>query len=193
MGQSQARQGSSTLTWVAKESLVRNPVFVRQMALVLIIPLVVLALIMLIVSWPPSAETLGMLLRVVGITGGILLALTLFVVLVVLGGRQQTRYTLNAKGIQAQAAGALKHMNLVKALLVLTGKPTYAGIGLLTPGTQTWRVAWEDVRGADFDPQALTVTLHTGEADDEAEPLVLHCTAENFAAVQQAIAGRGRG
>lgn len=193
MGESQARGRAEGLTWVAKESLVQNPVFVRQMALVLIIPLMVLGLIMCIISWPPSGETLGMLLQVVGITGGILLALTLFVVFVVLGGRQQTRYTLNAKGIQAQAAGALKHMNLVKALLVLTGKPTYAGIGLITPGTQGWRVTWEEVRGADFDPQALKVTLHTRDEDDGAEPLTVLCNAENFAAVQQWIAGRGRG
>jgi hypothetical protein len=193
MGESQARRGANQLTWVAKESLVRNPVFVRQMALVLIIPLMVLGLIMCIISWPPSGETLGMLLRVVGITGGILLALTLFVVFVVLGGRQQTRYTLDEQGIRAKAAGALKHMNLVKALLVLTGKPTYAGIGLLTPGTQSWQVAWEDLRGADFDPQALKVTLHTRDEDDGAEPLTVLCTPENFAAVREWVAGRGRG
>lgn len=169
------------LSWVAKLPLARNRVFVRQMALVLLIPLVFLGLLMLVLEWPPDLRGLGVVAKVVLLTGSILLALCLFVVFGVLRGRQELRYTLDAEGVRETTAGPLKHMNIVRLLLVLTGKPTYAGIGLITPGPHSAGVAWGCVDTVVPDPRTRTITLCTGSTDQ----LVIHCTLANY---EQALA-----
>lgn len=169
------------LTWIAKLPLARNRVFVRQMALVLVIPLALLGLLMLVLEWPPDLWSLGVVAKVVLLTGAILLALCLLVVFGVLRGRQELRYTLDAEGVRETTAGPLKHMNIVRLLLVLTGKPTYAGIGLITPGPQSAGAAWKHIDTVVPDARARTITLRTGRTDS----LVVHCTPKTY---EQALA-----
>jgi hypothetical protein len=67
-------------------------------------------------------------------------------------------------------------MNIVKSLLVLSGKPTYAGIGLMAQGPKSERLTWKQVQEAVPDPQARTIALRKGRVD----VMVLHCTEENY-------------
>ena len=172
MNVSERGSNPAELTWVAKLPFVRDPVFLRQMALVFVLPLLFLAILLLIISWPLDREALLMVLKVVLLTGGVMLALYAFVILGILRGRQEIRYTLNAQGVLTETAGPLKHMNLVKLLLMLSGKPTFVGIGMITQGPQSERVAWEDVQTCVPDPQARTITLRKRRTD----LMVIHCT-----------------
>jgi hypothetical protein len=159
------------------------------MTLVFVLPLVVLGLLLVIISWPLDTESLGLVLRIILVTGGVMLALYLFVIFGVLRGRQEIRYTLDGKGIREETAGPLKYMNIVKLLLVLSGKPTYAGIGLMAQGPKSERVTWKRVQESVPDPEAKTITLRKGRAD----MMVIHCTEENYEQVLawvQAHAGR---
>jgi len=170
----------SELSWVAKLPLVRDPVFVRQMSLVFLIPLVVLGLILVVIEWPPDVQRLGMIAKIVLLTGAVMLVLYLFVIFGVLRGRQEIRYTLDAKSAREQTAGPLKYMNIVKLLLVaFSGNPTYAGIGLMAQGPKSERITWKRVQKVVPDPQAMTITLRKGRTD----LMVLHCTEENYAQV----------
>jgi vacuolar-type H+-ATPase subunit I/STV1 len=169
----------SELSWVAKLPFVRDPVFVRQMSLVFLIPLAVLGLILVVIEWPPDMQRLGMIAKIVLVTGAVILVLYLFVIFGVLRGRQEIRYTLDAKGAREETAGPLKYMNIVKLLLVLSGKPTYAGIGLMAQGPKSERITWKRVGKVMPDPQAKTVTLRKGRTD----LMVIHCTEENYAQV----------
>ena len=169
-------ENSSELTWVAKLPFVRVQVFVRQMSLVFLIPLFVLGLILVIIEWPLDAQTLGMIARIVLLTGGIMLVFYLLVIFGVLRGQQEIRYTLDAKGAHEETAGPLKYMNIVKLLLVLSGKPTYMGIGLMAQGPKSERVTWKRVEKFLPDPEARTLTLRKGRT----ELMVLHCTEENY-------------
>ncbi len=182
-------QDPPELTWVARLPFARDPVFIRQMSLVFVLPLLVLGFLMVIISWPLDVESLGVVLKVVLITGGVMLALYVFVIFGVLRGRQEVRYTLDEKGIREETAGPLKYMNIVKFLLVLSGKPTYAGIGLMAQGPKSEHTTWKQIRDFVPDPQAQTITLRKGRAD----AMVLHCTQENYEHVLtwvQAHAGR---
>jgi hypothetical protein len=72
---------------------------------------------------------------------------------------------------------------------VLSGKPTYAGIGLMAQGPKSERVTWKRVQESVPDPEAKTITLRKGRAD----MMVIHCTEENYEQVLawvQAHAGR---
>ena len=169
-------ENPSELTWVAKLPFVRDPVFIRQMSLVFVLPLVVLGLLLVVLEWPLDMQDVSMILKIVLVTGAVMLALYLFVIFGVLRGRQELRYTLDAKGVREATAGPLKHMNIVKLLLVLSGKPTYAGIGLMAQGPKSERITWKRIEKFVPDPQARTITLRKGRTD----LMVLHCTGENY-------------
>ena len=169
-------ENPSELTWVAKLPFVRDPVFIRQMSLVFVLPLVVLGLLLVVLEWPLDMQSLSMILKIVLVTGGVMLALYLFVIFGVLRGRQEIRYTLDAKSAREETAGPLKHMNIVKLLLVLSGKPTYAGIGLMAQGPQSAQTTWKRVQKFVPDPDAKTITLRKGHTD----LAVLYCTQENY-------------
>jgi hypothetical protein len=185
MDGSKLAQDPSELTWVARLPFARDPVFIRQMTLVFVLPLVVLGLLLVIILWPLDMESVGLVLRIVLVTGGVLLALYIFVIFGVLRGRQEIRYTLDGKGVREETAGPLKYMNVVKSLLVLSGKPTYAGIGLMAQGPKSERVTWKKVQEAVPDPQARTITLRKRRAD----VMVIHCTEENYEQVLAWVQG----
>ena len=170
------KENPPELTWVAKLPFVRDPVFIRQMALVFVLPLVVVGLLLVVILWPLDSQSLSMILKIVLVTGAVMLVLYVFVIFGVLRGRQEIRYTLDAKGVREETAGPLKHMNLVKLLLVLSGKPTYMGIGLMAQGPKSERITWKRVEKSVPDPQAKTITLRKGRT----ELMVLHCTEENY-------------
>ena len=169
-------ENPSELTWVARLPLARDPVFIRQMSLVFVVPLVVLGLLMAIISWPLDMQSVGMVLKVVLVTGGVMLVLYAIVIFGVLRGCQEIRYTLDEKGVHEETAGPLKYMNIVKLLLVLSGKPTFAGIGLMAQGPKSERTTWKRVQEVVPDPQAKTITLRKGRAD----LTVIHCTEGNY-------------
>lgn len=182
-------ENPSELTWVAKLPFARDPVFIRQMSLVFVLPLVVLGFLLVVTLWPLDMESLSMILRIVLVTGGVLLALYVFVIFGVLRGRQEIRYTLDEKGVREETAGPLKYMNIARLLLVLSGKLTYAGIGLVAQRPKPERITWKRVQKFVPDPQTKTITLRKGRTD----LTVLHCTEENYEQVLtwvQAHAGR---
>ena len=167
---------STEYSWVAKLPLARDPVFVRQMALVFFIPWVVVGLLLLVLEWPPDLQTLRLVLNVVLGVGALMLALYAFVIFGVLRGRQEIRYTLDETGIREQTAGFLKYMNWVRLLLILSGRPTYMGIGLITQGPTANRIPWEKVQTYTADAHSRTITLRQKRTD----LMVVHCTPENF-------------
>jgi hypothetical protein len=70
MSLAQQTTDPSELTWMAKLPLGRDPVFVRQMSLVFVIPLLIVGMLLVVLEWPPDAEQLGSILRVVLTVGG---------------------------------------------------------------------------------------------------------------------------
>ena len=63
-------ENPSELTWVAKLPFARDPVFIRQMSLVFVLPLVVVGFLLVVILWPLDVESLSMILKIVLVTGG---------------------------------------------------------------------------------------------------------------------------
>ena len=176
MSELERRGDPSQITWVAKLPFARDPVFLRQMTLVILVPLAVVAVILIAILWPLDRASVVLIVRIVLVAGGFVLVLYLFVIFGVLRGRQQLRYTLDDEGVRVETAGPLKHMGIVKRLLILSGKPTYVGIGLMAQGPTSENVAWSELDGFTPDPHARTITLRVGKKDFA----IVRCTKDNY-------------
>jgi len=104
-----------------------------------------------------------------------MLTLYLLVIFGILRGRQEIRFTLDEKSAHEETVGPLRYMNIVKLLLVLSGKTTYTSIGLMAQGPKSERITWKRVETVIPSPDTKTVTLRKGRTD----LMVLHCTEEN--------------
>ncbi|NLG27060.1 MAG: hypothetical protein GX557_04065 [Chloroflexi bacterium] len=151
------------MEWMARFSLWRNKVVMRQLGLVFIVPLLVLALVATAAQWPPTGENLGVVSRVVGITAAVFgLLLLLAVALTDLGGYAMA-YRMDARGISGRPHGRTAKRNAaINTLLVLSGRPSAMGAGMLAQSRQQEYAAWKDVDRAEGDPSQRTVTLYKG-------------------------------
>ncbi len=153
------------------------------MLLVFLLPLLFLALLMVASFWPLDAESLKMIAMILLATGGVVLFLYLVVIFIGLRGREDIRYSLDDDGICKAVSGLLKHMNVIKWLLMLSGRPTYVGIGLMTRDTKPERMQWSQIKKIHPDPKNNTIFLN--ENLDTSMPI--YCTEENYRQVLEWI------
>lgn len=178
---------ASSLEWEAELPLYRSGVVVRQLLLALGIPLLILAALLLALD-PAGWRSIG---AVVATVGAILLVLAILSVLLIYGGRYRYRIRLDDAGVEARPAGGTARRNaVVNALLVLSGRPTPMGTGLLAQSRQRERVAWGEVDEVVPEPRSRSVILRRGN-----RPLmVVACTEDNYEEVLQrarSLAGHG--
>ncbi len=168
------------LEWTARISLARSGVVLRQLALALGIPIVLLALLMLILEWPPDLRSAGVALQVAGIVAGIFLVLLAIVLGLVYRGGYEYRYTIDSRGIRATAHGRTAATNrVVNLLLLLSGRPSAMGAGLLAAGRQSEFVPWSQVSGIDVDEGQRTIALLQGRR----ALMLVACGPAEYAAV----------
>ncbi len=188
---------SHQLTWVANRPILRDPIVVRQLALVFAIPLVVLFIVLGIIQWPWDADTWRILGGVMLITGGVFLALMLMGIAVVAVGGYRVMYRLDDEGIGGLPHGRTAIKNaVVNGLLILSGRPSAMGAGLLAQSNQAEYTAWRDVDRIETDPRRRTLTLYRGRrpvmmvaCDDAHYDAVLE--AAQAAAARQGSASNG--
>jgi hypothetical protein len=151
------------LTWVANRPIVRDPVVLRQLALAFGIPLAVLFVVVGVVLWPWDADALLFIGRIVLVTGAIFLVLLLIGVAVVAIGGYRMAYRLDDEGVGGVPHGRTATKNrVVNGLLVLSGRPSAMGAGLLAQSNQAEYTAWRDVDRVETDPRRRTLTLYRG-------------------------------
>jgi len=170
------------LEWVAPFPIWHNRVVIQQLALVFIIPLLVLLAILVLILWPPDGEKLLLMGRIVAITGGIFLALLLAGTAVVSAGGYEMEYRVGEQGIGGRPHGRTARKNrLINLLLVLSGRPSAMGAGMLAQSRQVEYVAWKDVGRIEADPRQRTIALYRGR-----RPLmVVACDDAHYEAVLQ--------
>ncbi|MFQ5460746.1 MAG: hypothetical protein ACE5EL_08135, partial [Anaerolineae bacterium] len=154
------------ITWVARSSLWSDPVVAKQLAFVFGFPLLFLFALLLVISRPLDLETVAAQAKFTLMVAAVIAGLLAFVVVVLLRGRTETRYTVDAEGVKEETAGFLRYMNVVKALLLLSGRPSAMGAGLLAQGPTSTSVPWQRVDGFLSDPVARTVTLNRGGREE---------------------------
>jgi hypothetical protein len=170
--------------WTARVSLVRSGVVLRQLALALGLPIIMLALFMLILEWPPDPRSVGVALWVAGIVAGIFLVLLAIVLGLVYRGGYEYRYVIDSRGIRATTHGRTAATNrIVNLLLLFSGSPSAAGAGILAAGRQSEFVAWSRVSGVEADAGQRTIALLQG-----GRPVMLvACDTTQYAAVLEYV------
>lgn len=176
--------GEPLFVWSARISLVRNTVVVRQLALALGIPILLIALLMLALEWPPDPRAIGVALQVAGMVAGTFLVLLVIVLGLIYRGGYEYRYEVDREGIRATTHGRTAATNrIVNLLLMLSGRPSAAGAGILAAARQSEFVAWSRVSGVRADDRQRTITLMCGGRP----AMLVACDEAQYAAVLEYV------
>lgn len=178
----ESRNASYKMEWVASLPFWRNQVVIQQLGLVFVIPLVVLFVILVLADWPLDGEELLFNGKIVLITAAVYLMLMAIGVAVAYAGGYEVEYRMNDQGIGGRPHGRTAKKNaIVNFLLMISGRPTAMGAGMLAQSRQVEYTAWKDVERVETDPQGRTITLKKGR-----RPLmVVACDEGHYEAVLQ--------
>ncbi|MBN1631927.1 MAG: hypothetical protein JW990_19405 [Thermoleophilia bacterium] len=175
--------------WQATISIWRSSVVLRQLAAVLIIAVAFVWILMIIITaaegdldraafWSFSRIALIILAVLVGLT---ILVVALFY------RRAEYRFEMDEHGISAStAAGTRKKNAVINTLLVLSGRPSAMGAGMLAASRQDERVRWKDVDSYSVDEKRRQVALRRRRRT----VMLVQCTEENLEAVASFVEGR---
>jgi len=170
------------LEWVASLPFWHNTVVIQQLALVFFLPLALLLGVLIVADWPLDAEMWLFDSKLVLIVATIFLVLMVIGVAVVFAGGYEVEYRTNDRGIGGRPRGRTAKKNaLVNFLLMISGRPTAMGTGMMAQSRQAEYVAWKDVERVETDPQRRLITLKKGR-----RPLmVVACDEAHYDAVLQ--------
>ncbi len=170
------------LEWVAPMPFWHNTVVIQQLALVFVIPLVFLFGVLVVADWPLDAERWLFDGKIVLIAAAIFLVLMVIGVAVTFAGGYEVEYRTNDRGIGGRPRGRTAKKNaLVNFLLMLSGRPTAMGAGMMAQSRQVEYTAWKDVERVETDPRRRLITLKKGR-----RPLmVVACDEAHYDAVLQ--------
>jgi hypothetical protein len=172
------------LEWTARLNMLRSGLLMGQLGLALGIPIVLLGLLLIALDWPPDLSLLGSVLQVMGVVAGIFAALLAIVLGLVYRGGYDYHFVIDATGIRATTTGRTASTNrIVNTLLVLSGRPSAAGAGMLAAGRQSEYVAWNDVSGFSVNERQRTITLKGGALP----AMLVVCDAAHFPAVLEYV------
>jgi len=182
-----AVERATVLEWEADLPLFRSGVLLRQLGLALGIPVLLILALLLALDWPPDADRLRAIGGVVLIVGGILVVLALLALGLVYGGKYRFRYRLDDDGITAEPIGATARKNrVINLLLVLSGRPSAMGAGLLAQSRQREELSWLQVDRAVPEASSQSIALHKGKR----VVMLVVCRPDNQEEVLQAIRRR---
>jgi hypothetical protein len=170
--------------WTARLKMWRSSLVMGQLALVLGIPILLLGLLLIVLDWPPDIELISSVLQVMGIVAGIFLVLVTLALGLVYRGGYDYHYSINADGIRATTTGRTAKTNrIVNTLLMLSGRPSAAGAGILAAARQDEYLAWSDVSAFSVDARQHTITLKSGPLP----AMLVVCEAGQFSAVLEFV------
>ncbi len=167
------------LEWQVDASPFRNPAIWRQMALVFGVPILLLGLLIAIVTehdrWLTALRVIG--IGAAAVLGLLLVAMVLFKLL----GYQQ-HIQLDETGVRSQVSGrAPVFMKTARARSLLSGQTSVAASGMAV--RTNYAIRWGQVWKVDVDEQKYELFLYPPSGP----PLLLACTAENFATVREIV------
>lgn len=180
MTQQHDHQDLEPITWQANIPLLSTSLILKQLSIVFLIPTACLLIFLLALAWFEGQLTLTL-------AGNYLLVLTLILVgmlvlsmismVIVYGNQYQVKFTVNHNGVQSTTVGKTKRKNiLINTLLVLSGRPGFAGAGILAASRQTELVKWKSVTDYKANLEKSTIQLYRGKHT----LMLIQCTAENY-------------
>lgn len=175
--------------WEAVVPVWRSAVVIRQLFTVLAIGVLLVWLFMIIlqaVERDLDASSFWAISRVFLIILAVLLGLAALT-LVLLFRRYEYSFALDAQGIVATTTGATAKRNrVINLLLVLSGRPTAMGTGMLAASRQQERVRWRDVDTLKVDTRQRQIRLIRRRRT----VMLIQCTEQNLGSVAAFIEAR---
>ncbi|WP_322486781.1 hypothetical protein [Chloroflexus sp.] len=121
-------------------------------------------------------------LRVMAVTGGVILGLLLLVMLVFIRVGYEQHFQLDEEGVQAKVSGRTSaFLKLVRIGWLFSGRPSAMGAGLVMRTGDAIR--WHDVTKVEVNERQRQMTLYRKGRP----PFLLACTAEHFATVREIV------
>ena len=177
------------ISWEADISPLRSPVVVRQLMIALGASLLFVWLLgatLIAIDGDLGTGALWTFTRTM-LFVALGLGLMCVLIMLTLYRRYRYRYTLDDDGIRSTVAGGTARTNrIVNLLLLLTGRPSAAGAGLLAASRQSEQVRWSDVTGARLDPSRHQIEIRRGRRT----VMLVQCTPEEWEAVTRRICDR---
>ncbi len=169
-------------TWQISVPIFKNPLIMKQLALVFGIPFGLLALILGL-----STGQWILSLYILGILAGLLI-LTGLIVLLLYRGRYDAEFSLDDKGALCRTqTGQRKKNKVINTLAVtlglLSGKPAVAGAGLLAQSRQEVFIRWKNISKVKFKPGSRTILIRSGLM----ESIALFCDETNYEDVSSLV------
>lgn len=173
--------------WTARLAMLRSRVLILQLSVALGIPMLCLGLFLIVLDWPPDRDLIINVLSVLGGVFAIMVVLLALALLLVYQGGYDYHYVIDAHGIRATTTGRTAKTNrVVNTLLMLSGRPTEAGIGNLAAARQSEYLPWSEVSGFSVEANARIINLESGPLPS----MIVACDAAHFAAVLEFIRSR---
>jgi hypothetical protein len=141
----------------------RQSLVLRQLGLALGSGVLLVALLLIALGDPLTWAYVGKVLGIAGLVAATLLVLAVIAIGVLYGGRYEMIYRLDDEGIEGRPAGGTARRNrAVNLLLLLSGRPTAMGAGLMAASRQVERVAWRQVERCEQDARGHALSLYAG-------------------------------
>lgn len=173
------------IKWQAAIPLLSTSLILKQLSVVFLIPTACLLVFLLGLAWIEGQLTLTLagnyILVLTLILFGLLL-LSMIGMAIVYGNQYQVEYAVNQTGIISSTVGKTKRKNaIINTLLALSGKPGFAGAGVLAASRQSELVKWKSVTDYKANLEKSTIQLNRGKHT----LMLVQCTPENYSAVLQ--------
>lgn len=176
--------GLPIFEWTARLKMWRSGLLMGQLALVLGIPILLIGLLLIGLDWPPDMELLSSVLQVMAVVAAIFLVLLTLALGLIYRGGYDYHYIIDADGIRATTTGRTAQTNrIVNTLLMLSGRPSAAGAGILAAARQDEYLAWSDVSAFSVDARQYTITLKSGPLP----AMLVVCEAAQYSAVLEFV------
>jgi hypothetical protein len=181
-------KATEKIQWRISVPLYKNTVIWRQIGLAVGIPCGLVTLVMALSSGKSVYALYGL-----GFIAALLLFIWIFI-MAVYQGTYEAEFVLDDKGALCRTPAKQAQKSLVVNALTaaleflwrLSGRPAVTGAGLLARSQQTGSLRWDRVTEVKYKPKSRAILLRGGRRENVA----LFCTAENYAAIEQAVQSR---
>jgi hypothetical protein len=100
------------------------------------------------------------------------------------GNRYHLEFTLTESGVRSRVTGKTRWVNAwINTLLAFSGKPGFAGAGLMAASRQNEFIPWDKMDHFIARPKKGEIALQKGKRT----LALLHCPPERYAAIQRAV------
>jgi hypothetical protein len=155
---------------------------------VLLVPTVCLWVFLLGLELIDGQLTLASGVRLSLIALGLFLGLFLLGIigiLVLFSNRYDLEFTLKESGVRSSVTGKTRRVNAwVNTLLALSGKPSFAGAGLMAASRQNEVIPWEKIDHFTARPEIGEIALQKGQRT----LVLLHCPPDIYPAAHRVVA-----